>query len=284
MTTTITREQVATKLQGMGLEADLTTTIKNGIELNTITIGSLDSTVRPVIYIDEIIEKAEADEEDIDHVVGRIVKLYNENKAPDINVDLLSDRDYILDNIMVAVERSCEAGDFVRRPSRFEGIDEYLLVTMDLGSGETGSVRVSKAMLASAGITEDEAYERADANNTENAEIQSLFGVIKELLPEDEMASLELPEVHGSNEPLVVSNKAKCKGAGVILNQTVLDNLFAHFGKNEFLMIPSSIHEVLAVPYDGSPLEFFNGMVREVNSTKVRPEEQLADQAYLVTR
>ena len=284
MKTTITREEVTIGIQRMGLEADITTTIKNGVEFDTITIGSPSSTIRPIIYIDDIIEEAEAIGEDVDYVIGNIVKLYKEHKAPDINVELLSNRDYILDHIRIAIERSCDSTDFVRRPSRFEGIDEYLLITMEIGSDETGSVRVSKRILKEAGITEAEAYEKADANNAENAEFHSLFGVVKKLMPADEVASLELPEVHESNEPLIVTNKTKVKGAGVILNQTVLDNLFAHFGKDEFLMIPCSINEVIVMPYDGHPLEFFNGMVREVNSTEVSPEEQLADKAYLITR
>lgn len=282
-TTTITREQVATKFQGMGLEADLTTTIKNGVELNTITIGSPSSLIRPIIYIDDIIEEAEIIGKDVDYVIGNIVRLYKEHKAPDINVELLSNREYILNNLRLAIERSCEAEEFVRRPSRFEGIDEYLLITMEIGSDEIGSVRVSKRILEEAGITEAEAYEKADANNAENAEFQSLLGVVKKLMSADEMASLELPEIH-EKEPLIVTNKTRVKGAGVILNQTVLDNLFAHFGKDEFLMIPCSINEVIVMPYDGSPIELFNETVRQVNSTEVRPEEQLADQAYLITR
>ena len=51
--------------------------------------------------------------------------------------------------------------------------------------------------------------------------------------------------------------------------------------KGEFYILPSSIHEILAIgAVPGLEIEELVGIVREVNRTQVRPEERLSDQIY----
>jgi hypothetical protein len=49
-------------------------------------------------------------------------------------------------------------------------------------------------------------------------------------------------------------------------------------------MLPSSIHEVIIIPYIDSSMtiEEFSSMVSEINNTQVSPEERLTDKAYLI--
>lgn len=49
-------------------------------------------------------------------------------------------------------------------------------------------------------------------------------------------------------------------------------------------MLPSSIHEVLIIPYSSLfNLDDLTEMVKEVNATQVEAYEQLADRAYKLT-
>ena len=49
------------------------------------------------------------------------------------------------------------------------------------------------------------------------------------------------------------------------------------------VVLPSSIHEMLILPYDDSiDMDVMSEMVREINATQVSPEERLTDQAYLI--
>ena len=49
------------------------------------------------------------------------------------------------------------------------------------------------------------------------------------------------------------------------------------------MVLPSSIHEMLILPYQGDMnLNDLSAIVREVNVVQVEPEERLADTAYLI--
>lgn len=80
-----------------------------------------------------------------------------------------------------------------------------------------------------------------------------------------------------------VSNKSRIKGASSILNKEAL----AEFGRmkntSKVVVLPSSIHEMLILPYtEEVDMEMLNCMVEDVNATQVDPTEQLADRAFLI--
>ena len=50
----------------------------------------------------------------------------------------------------------------------------------------------------------------------------------------------------------------------------------------QLIILPSSIHEVLLIPYSEEMAEMdFQGMVREVNETSLSEEEILSDSVYI---
>ena len=54
-------------------------------------------------------------------------------------------------------------------------------------------------------------------------------------------------------------------------------------GVNKLIVLPSSIHEMLVMPYEGNgDLDAISDMVAEINQEHVEPEERLTDQAYLI--
>lgn len=80
----------------------------------------------------------------------------------------------------------------------------------------------------------------------------------------------------------IVSNKSYAYGAIQIFNPLIVKRLMDIFGTGRFAAIPSSIHEFLAVPYEGeSGTVSLIQMVREVNQTSVAPEERLSDNVYV---
>ncbi len=88
---------------------------------------------------------------------------------------------------------------------------------------------------------------------------------------------LELPE---KDKMYVLSNKLKNYGAACIAYPYILDML-AGVLKENFYVLPSSVHEVIIVPESSqirqSELE---RMVREINETQVPEEEILSNHAY----
>lgn len=82
----------------------------------------------------------------------------------------------------------------------------------------------------------------------------------------------------------VLSNTRQFLGAAVILYQGLLQKC-ADLLECDLVVLPSSIHEVLLLPYDSpDQLEQFSKVVDEVNETCVEAEEVLSDHAYYYCR
>ena len=82
----------------------------------------------------------------------------------------------------------------------------------------------------------------------------------------------------------ILSNKKGINGASCILYEDVLRKFADHIN-SDFYILPSSIHEILLVPYDKNiKKDSLTEMVRDVNRTQVAPEEVLSDHVYLYSR
>lgn len=72
-------------------------------------------------------------------------------------------------------------------------------------------------------------------------------------------------------------------GASIILYNEKLAELSAKLD-DDLLIMPSSIHEVLAVPASSIDVEDLKNMVREVNDTEVSEQEILGYSVYRYNR
>lgn len=95
----------------------------------------------------------------------------------------------------------------------------------------------------------------------------------------DEMYLDALSDAH----MYIISNDSGVKGAAAILNHDFLLNFAREHGYDKLCILPSSIHEAIIIPVtEMTSIEDLDEMVKEVNATQVRPEEQLIDHALLV--
>ena len=82
----------------------------------------------------------------------------------------------------------------------------------------------------------------------------------------------------------VLTNDRKTNGANILLFKEQLAEL-AEKVDDDFFILPSSIHELLAIPaFQVDDAEQLRQMVREVNDTQVAPDEILGYEAYLYNR
>lgn len=80
------------------------------------------------------------------------------------------------------------------------------------------------------------------------------------------------------DDMIIITNKSGINGAACIVDDRVTEYLERKFG-NEYMLLPSSIHEWLAVAYD--PDGDYDGLVRKVNMLDgVGPDLVLSDHAY----
>ena len=78
----------------------------------------------------------------------------------------------------------------------------------------------------------------------------------------------------------VASVESGMNGAGVMAYPGFMDQAAEQFG-GDFFVLPSSIHEVLFIPDDGTMnAEELSEMVASINETEVAPGDRLADVAF----
>ncbi len=81
-----------------------------------------------------------------------------------------------------------------------------------------------------------------------------------------------------------MTNTAGINGACTILYPGILKNFSATLNQ-DLVIIPSSIHEVLLVPYDSTvSLDDLSNMVNQVNHAEVPMEERLSNHVYFYSR
>lgn len=273
----MTREMIITELKNRGYNAEAQTNIKNGVAFEGIRIMA-NSNVAPVIYTDDILRRAEEENKDLDEVVSAIIGIYEANCSIDFDINELFDREFVLSHLYIGLQKE-STEELIKRGCDLEGIESYLYIRRDRNEGEGYSVKLNEGILERANITEKEAWRSAEYNTNRETKIQSMASVMAELYGMDDFEEFE-----GLTPLYVISNECKMKGASAILNKEALAQFARSHNTEDIIIIPSSIHEMLLVPYiEDMDLDYFSAMVREVNNTEVRPEERLTDRAYIVT-
>ena len=151
----------------------------------------------------------------------------------------------------------------------------YRIMIGDFNDG-IGSALIKNNMLETWGVTLDELHECAMKNTKE------LLGYSKKSMVET------IAEMTGEEEPgfmfelplFVLSTNNKLFGAITMLDTDLLAGICEEAGINKLAIIPSSIHELIAVTDENIDLNAICSMVAEVNDTEVEPEEILSYNMY----
>ena len=111
-------------------------------------------------------------------------------------------------------------------------------------------------------------------------QIESMEDVIRAMMGgeiPDDMAGITNPDVPST---YVVSTKDKMWGASAMLDTNLMEKV-AEKCQGDFFIIPSSVHELLAVPQTGQTYEEMEYMIRDVNRSVVDNAEILSDRCYM---
>ena len=147
------------------------------------------------------------------------------------------------------------------------------------------STPIHNGLADTLGFTEEQMFKLA-AENTKRLlppVVKSMNDVMREIFMKDgmppEIADMMLGEMPPEQQMYVISNNKGINGAVSMLYEDGLHDLAEKLGSDLYIM-PSSIHEVIAVSTDMGTPETLSEMVREVNGTQVSEEEQLSDHVY----
>lgn len=183
----------------------------------------------------------------------------------------------ILDSVQPVLSNSVKELSYIqagRITRRWNNLVITFSVPLDQADADPqASLVITKNLLISAGIEEDDLYDAAIRNIGSEVVVQTMAEALGGL---GGVSTDEVPIY-------VVSNRSRIRGAAMILSNTVMNQLHECLGSC-FAILPSSIHEILATPIkpgDKAYVEELLSMVREINATEVDPEDQLADCVYI---
>ena len=246
-------------LSERGIEAKTVEVRKNNAILTGITPVKSQGGVTPMVYLESF-------DGGLNEITDKIAKLLTA-KVPKFDLKELLSKEYIENNVSLrlAPENTLKK-DIVKKPSVLDGIDQYASVNV-MVNGQNGSIKVTDHILKDAGITEDELWNIAKKNT------EKTFAYATEI----EMNGRIIPIHH-------VTNTGKTYGASSILCADKMADIISKNFDGVAICMPSSVHEMVMFPMmEDITWEELNDLVNAVNSSEVRPEEQLGNRAYVLT-
>ena len=138
-------------------------------------------------------------------------------------------------------------------------------------------IALTENMVRDLGIDLQEVKELAQENMLRRnpARVRPLMDVL------NGMIGMEDAESSQEESPGIVmcSNTSGIMGAATMFYPGIEEKIKAVIG-SDFYILPSSVHEVLAVPKTGMDLEDLRNMVTTINEAEVSPKEQLSNNVY----
>ena len=204
--------------------------------------------------------------------------------APEIQTEWLKDYSQVKDHLFIRVSDAKENEDFLRMSPHKEvdGLAVSYHIAFEGLHGVEASTPVSYKMMEMYGVTAEQLH--ADAlESTQRlypVKYASMAEVMQQMMGiEPDMAADMMPPMEGP-QLMVLTNMQGMHGAGALFYPEQLETIAQQMG-TDFFVLPSSVHEVLILPDDGSQdLDSLQFMVREINRTEVAPEDRLSDFVY----
>ena len=261
----------------------------NSQELDSLVILRPGYSVSPNFYLKFYYENY-IKGENLQSIVDSIIRKYNESNNDIGRMNLDMSYSNCCDRItfrLVSKEKNTgllESIPYI--PFLDMVIIFYCVVVID--DGGIASVRVSNYMMDEWEIDIKQLFCLAKINTIKlfPKKLYSLESMIRNMLYRDG-DDKELDDYFESDKsfiremtPLVVTNSNGINGASVILYPDTLKEVSEVLG-GDFYILPSSIHEVLAIRDTGEfQSKELENMVKEVNESCVLPEEVLSDHVY----
>lgn len=273
------KKEIIEELTKRGFRVKMKEMVKNGVVFNGIEIVD-GNPISPIICTEKLIEVATREGKSVSEMVDLIVQEYERHRIIKLNVSQFLNKEFIISHSYIGIQKK-SSEKVEKKPCELEGMESYLYLRCENSEGQY-SVKLSPKLLKTVGVDTKELWSRAQDNTFSETKIESVVLLLAESgnmsfkEAEMEMKS-EFPQLY------VISNQIKYRGASAILNKVALQNFAKEHGVKKIVVLPSSIHEMLIMPYnDDMNLDDLSDIVAEANMIQVEPEERLTDRAYLI--
>lgn len=243
-----------------------------------------ERTVSPTIYINDIYDKYLQTEDlqitlqDAAEAIDRAFRA-----APAQSLDMRTAKD----NIIFQLVNTAQNEDMLKNKPHREFQDLSIIYRWVISVDERGisSTVISNNLAEELGMGEEQLF-RAAAENTRRIlppVVKSMNEVIRDMMLADgmppEMADIMMGQMPPEQTMWVITNERGIDGAASMLYEDKLHKL-AERVESDLYILPSSVHEVIAVSVDMGEPEALAQMVAEINMDQVELGERLSNQVY----
>lgn len=287
--TTLVKNEVE-KRAGENYQVKLNDVMKNnGVMLRGITLMQDDSNISPTIYLNPYYDAYENGETTLGTVIEDVLDTYERNKVNrSIDMKFFLNYDIVKTRIifkLVNTEKNHELlQDIPHIPFHDLSIVFQCLVSEERFGN--ASILIHNVHMQLWRVNARELYERALENTPrlQGYELTDMRSVLEEMKQLGGERAEEIEEIEQEIPMYVLSNRTRIHGAACILYPDILKD-FAYVVGKDLYVLPSSVHEVILLPADGTQDSGqLEEMVREINRTQVEEEEVLSDSVYYYRR
>lgn len=286
-------EEIRAELEGL-LKKETTVSIhsvtkNNGVVLHGITIRMKSRNVSPTIYLEEFYNEFLKGKE-IREIVSEIYGIY-ENDTYKENLDLRFFTEYenAKENIVFKLVNYEKNRVQLEDIPHVRYLDLAIVFVCVVRNDELGNatILIRNNHLELWKQSAQSIYNTARRNTPKllPPELKTMEEVLGDLFGVNVQAEEEgIPEEFIKTGMYILSNRLRMCGASVILYDGILKE-FADKCEKDIIILPSSIHEVILLPYNEEhDKDTLTQMVKEVNRTQVEAQEVLSDGVYVFLR
>ena len=249
--------------------------LNNGQSYNSIIIMAKDEAIAPRINIDNLYSDW-LNGDSLDYVAMDICNkreaadkdMYDKQKAVE---HYLNDPDSAREHIVRSlVNTEYNKDSLVSRPHEEMADMSYVYHIAVEGKESASRVEVTYDLMEKLGIEEKELKTLSERNTAklEPAKVETLYKM------------LDLPIEEDEPQMIVITNESGVYGASAVLYPET-DEKIRDYLKGDYYILPSSVHEVIAVKKDSDrTLINLRNMVRDVNTNEVDISDRLSNNVY----
>ncbi len=287
--TTLVQREVE-KRAGENYRVKLNDVMKNnGVVLRGITLMQDDSNISPTIYLNPYYDAYENGDTTLGTVIDEVIDTYERNKINrSIDMKFFLNYETVRSRIIFKLINT-EKNRELLRDVPYIPFHDLSIVFQCLVSEErfgNASILIHNVHLQLWKVNARELYECALENTPllQGYELADMNTVLEEMKALGGIDDEEIEDMQQEIPMYVLSNKSRINGASCILYKDILKD-FAMVVDKDLYVLPSSIHEVILLPSDGTQeSEQLKEMVREINQSQVEKEEVLSDSVYYYRR
>lgn len=255
-----------------------------GITLRDPNAGS--GTATPTIYVDDMYEHYKKTGDIIPvmmKVAADFVKEFDKGKELTENLDM----DTMKDNVIMVLINTEQNKELLETVPHREFEDLSIIYRWVVSKDEHGiaSAIVDHSLMKQQNLTEPELFQAAVVNTREMMppKVVPMTDIIKGMMMEDgmpeEIVEEMIGEIPDDRTMWVITNEKGINGAVNMIYEENLHKIASQL-QEDLYVLPSSIHETIAVPASMGTPEELAEMVYDANMSVVQLSERLSNQVY----